>query len=193
MAWSSIVSDYERIRRQQVLLEAEGYLELSTACGDDLPLSTETRDQLAQNALSRLSTLSVRANRTEEALYLRGMALRTMERHREAIGALEQAAELNPCSTSTWLALGWCQKRVGRLDLAIQALEEALEVDPDEAIINYNLACYWSLANNPKLALRYLHQAFEQDASYRDLVAAEVDFDPIRSHPGFLELTSVIV
>ena len=99
----------------------------------------------------------------------------------------------NPDNFHTWLALGWCNKRIGRLDLAIQSLEEALLVAPDQAIIHYNLACYWSLVNNSKLALRYLTQAFEIDPGFRDLVAGETDFDPIRDHPGFLELTSVIV
>ena len=74
-----------------------------------------------------------------------------------------------------------------------QLLEEALMADSSEAIIHYNLACYWSLAGNSKLALAYLSRAFELDSSYRDFVAKESDFDPIRSHPDFQALTSVIV
>jgi hypothetical protein len=41
--------------------------------------------------------------------------------------------------------------------------------------------------------LVYLTRALELDPSYRDLVADEHDFDPIRGHPGFQELTGVIV
>jgi hypothetical protein len=44
-----------------------------------------------------------------------------------------------------------------------------------------------------KFAIRFLEQAFELDPAYRDLVAHEHDFDPIREHPRFQELMSVIV
>ena len=103
------------------------------------------------------------------------------------------AASLDTENLNIWLSLGWCYKRLSRLDLAIQSLEEALSIAPDDAIIYYNLACYWSLANNVKLALAYLTRAFDIDPTFRDLVPNETDFDPIRAHPGFLEVTSVIV
>ena len=51
------------------------------------------------------------------------------------------------------MALGWCFKRVGQLDEAIGALEHAIAVDPSEAVLHYNLACYWSLARNRRRAL----------------------------------------
>ncbi|MCH5374670.1 MAG: tetratricopeptide repeat protein, partial [Planctomycetes bacterium] len=100
---------------------------------------------------------------------------------------------LEPDNIHVWLALGWCYKRIGRLDRAIESLEEALAVDPSGAIIHYNLACYWSLAGNVEVSLAYLTNAFEIDRSFRDLVYDEVDFDPIREHPAFRELTSVVV
>lgn len=187
------MADYERIRRQQLLMEAEGCVELVTACADDLPLSTNARDQLAQRALNLLSTIPDADSDEELVFYLTGQAYRVMQRYHEAIEPLEEAVEFNPDNVHTWLALGWCYKRIGRLDMAIQSLEEALSIAPDQAIIYYNLACYWSLANNSKLALAYLTRALDIDPSYRDLVADESDFDPIRDHPGFHELTTVIV
>jgi tetratricopeptide (TPR) repeat protein len=187
------VSKYERIRRQQILREAEGYLDLITVVSDQWPLARTVRDRLAQRALDVLARLDRRSGRRVHARYLMGQALRVMERYAEAIAPLEEAAELEPENLRIWLELGWCHKRSGRLDLAIQALEEALTVDDSEAIVHYNLACYWSLANNAKLALAYLARAFELDSTYRDLVDDEPDFDLIRNHPEFLALTSVIV
>jgi tetratricopeptide (TPR) repeat protein len=187
------VVDYERTKRLQLLREAEGYLDLVTSCADELKLQTIHRDRLAQRALAVLDSIHTEGLDREDLLYLRGQAYRVMERHHEAIKWLGEATEVNPDNLHTWLALGWCQKRIGRLDLAIQSLEEALSVAPDHAIVYYNLACYWSLANNAKLAIAYLSRAFDIDSSYRDLVPAESDFDAIRQHPSFLELTSVIV
>lgn len=185
--------DYDRTKRRQLLREAEGYLDLVTSCADDFPLQPALRDRLAERAVTVLDSIDAKGIEREDMLYLRGQAYRVMERHHEAIQWLEEAAEVNPENLHTWLALGWCQKRVGRLDLAIQSLEEALSVASDHAIIYYNLACYWSLAKNSKLAIAYLARAFDIDSSYRDLVAGEGDFDSIRNHPSFLELTSVIV
>jgi tetratricopeptide (TPR) repeat protein len=187
------VSKYDGIRRQQILREAEGYLELIAVVSSQWPLAPSVRDRLAQRALDALARLGRRSRRRAHARYLVGQALRVMERHVEAITPLEEAAELDPDNIHIWLELGWCHKRSGRLDLAIQALEEALTVDNREAIVHYNLACYWSLASNAKLALAYLARAFDLDADYRDLVADEPDFDPIRNHPEFLALTSVTV
>jgi len=187
------VVDYDRTKRQQLLREAEGYLDLVTSCAEELPLQPALRDRLAQRTLNLLDTINPEGLDREDLFYLRGQAYRVMERHHEAIQWLEEATEVNPDNLHTWLALGWCQKRVGRLDLAIQSLEEALSVAPDHAIIYYNLACYWSLAKNAKLAIAYLARAFDIDPCYRDLVPNEKDFDAIRHHPSFLELTSVIV
>jgi tetratricopeptide (TPR) repeat protein len=176
-----------------LLREAEGYLELAMVFADRWPLPAELRVGLANRALETLGQLDSISNCKAVVTYLRGQALRIMERHQEAIAALERSADLDPANIHVWLALGWCYKRTGRLDLAIQSLEEALSIDSDQAIIHYNLACYWSLAHNAKHALTYLTQAFQIDPSYRDMVAEEHDFDPIRDHPGFQELTSVIV
>lgn len=184
------MANYEDVKRQQLLREAEGYLDLATVCADDFPLRPEVRQRLATRAVDLLGRVS---GDCQDRCYLLGLALRLMDRHHEAIEVLEQAVELNPDNHHTWLALGWCHKRVGRLDLAIQSLEEALSIAPEDAIIYYNLACYWSLANNVNLALAYLTRAFDIDPAFRDLVPSETDFDPIRAHPGFLELTSVIV
>lgn len=181
------------VRRQQILRQAEGYLDLAMACADLLPLSPPVRNRLAQRALSALAQVDHSRASKSHCSYLQGQALRVMERFPEAIEYFESAAEQDSENVHIWLALGWCHKRVGKLDMAIQSLEEALAFEPGEAIIYYNLACYWSLANNVKLALEYLSRAFSIDPDYRDLISGERDFDPIRSDPRFQELTSVIV
>ncbi len=187
------MTSYMHIRREQILREADGYLDLAMACADQLPLSASVRNRLAQRALSALASVDTCRSNKSRCNYLHGQALRVMERFPEAIEYFESAAELDNENLHIWLALGWCHKRVGKLDMAIQSLEEALAFDPGEAILYYNLACYWSLANNVKLALEYLSRAFSIDSDYRDLIGGEHDFDPIRSDPRFQELTSVIV
>lgn len=187
------MADPQRIRRLQILREAEGYLDLITVYGDQWPPRADLRDRLAQRALATLARLDTPGGQLGTLLYLKGQAYRLMERYGEAVGPLKEAAELETENISIRLALAWCYKRLKRLDLAIEALEEALAVDSSQAILHYNLACYWSLAGNARLSVAYLAQSFELDSNYRDRVHTERDFDTVRNHPQFLALTSVIV
>ena len=179
------------IRRQQRIRAAEGYLDLVLVFCDRWDLPPAHRDRLARRALDELSSLAFEEPPRGHVYYLQGQALRVMERYEDAIQPLKLAAEWDQENLNIHLALGWCYKRIGRLDLAIQSLEEAMDIMPGEGIIHYNLACYWSLARNTRLALRYLHQSFELDPNYRDMVEQEEDFDPIRNDPGFQNLTSL--
>jgi tetratricopeptide (TPR) repeat protein len=172
------VSARSRVRRQMLIRHAEGYLELG----------------LPEHALAELARWDDQAETLpDHALYLKGEALRELGKHHEAVGPLSRAAEGAPENIHIWLALGWCYKRIGRLDLAIESLEEALEAKPNEAILHYNLACYWSLAGNKRQSLLFLSQALDLDPNYRDLVGAESDFDNVRGDPAFRALTSVVV
>lgn len=181
------------VRRDMLIKHAEGYLCLVNACCDIWEPSAELRDPLLTRALAALARLPEADRQKPYPLFLSGQILRAMERYREALVPLKEAAVLEPDNTHIWLALGWCYKRIRRLDRAIESLEEALAVQPSDALVHYNLACYWSLAGSVDVALAYLGNAFDIDASYRELVDDETDFDPIRQHPSFRELTSVVV
>ena len=187
------MNERSRETRMHQIREAEGYLELLTALESGWVPNPAARDRVAIRAIATLDRIEEPGGYWSDCLYLRGQALSLLERFAEAIPALEEATDLDPGNLRGWLALGWCFKRTGRLDMAIQSLEEALAVDSNEAVIYYNLACYWSLGGNAKLAIQYLTVAIELDADYRDLVAKEKDFDPIRQQPEFKLLTSVIV
>jgi tetratricopeptide (TPR) repeat protein len=187
------ISAYHRVRRQQLLREAEGYLDLLMVFGSEWPIRPEVRDRLGERVLATLEMLDRDHGRRAHVLYLRGQALRAMQRFSEATAPLKESSEHDPDNLNVWLALGWCYKRSGRLDLAIQSLEDAMNVDPSQGIIYYNLACYWSLAKNVKLAVAYLGRAFDLDPNYRDMVRGESDFDAIRDHRDFQLLTSIIV
>ena len=160
-----------RVRR-----EAEGYLELG----------------MPEHALRSLQRRGQLVHGDARGCYLLGEALRELHRYHEAIFPLRRSLELISDDIHTWMALAWCYKRVGQLDRAITALERAVDIEPGEAILHYNLACYWSLAHNPQLALEYLGNALEIDGNFRDFVTDEPDFDPMRSDPQFQSLTGLL-
>lgn len=165
-----------RIRLRQIERQAEGYLELG----------------LAQQAIDTLARLGGVEEYSPHALYLLGEALSALKKYEEALSPLGRAARSDPKNIRAWLALGWCHKRASRLDLAIRDMERALEVEPTEALLHYNLACYLSLAGQKERALVHLSKALVIDSNYRALVDSESDFDPIRSDPEFQALTSLI-
>jgi len=159
----------DRVRCAKIQREVEGYLELG----------------LAERALETLRRLGDPIEFDPRAMHLWGEALRMLHRYEEAIVPLAQVAEVAPENIHVWLALGWCYKRTDRLDSAIEALEQALLSDPTEALLHYNLACYWSLAGNKRRALECLSEAIEIDPDYLQLVDGEPDFDPVRFDPDF--------
>jgi len=171
------VSSHDRIRRQQLVLQAEGYLELG----------------MPRHALDVLARCGDLESLPDHALYLQGECLRALDQYGEALQPLSKAAAGSPHNIHVWLSLGWCYKRTGRLDMAIESLQEALAVEPNDALIHYNLACYWSLAKNKRQALSFLSRAIDLKDHYRTLVATESDFDPIRSDPAFQALVRVTV
>jgi len=154
--------------------EAEGYIMLN----------------LPAKALEIIERRSDWATMQFEASFLKGDALRALNRYREALLPLEQAARLRPKSIGVAMALGWCYKRTQRLAQAIDALETAVRHNPDEptAILHYNLACYWSLARNPSKAINELKLALALDESFRNHLVEESDFNPLRGNPEFDKL-----
>jgi len=164
----------ERLRR--VRREAEGYLELG----------------MPEHALRSLQRRGQIAYGDSRACYLLGESLRELHHYREAIFPLKRSLELIPDDIHVWMALAWCYKRVGRIQRAITSLERAIDIEPGEAVLHYNLACYWSLAHDPRQALRYLANALEIDGNFRDFVPGEPDFDPLRHDPKFQHLTGTL-
>jgi len=187
------VSGYSRIRRQQLLQEAQGYLDLIMAVPEQDTVRVVHCSRLAQRALEALDQLDRNDCASGRVHFLRGQAYRLMEKHDLALNALQKSSEYDPHNVRILLAQAWCFKRLGRLDLAIESLEDALEIQGDVGILHYNLACYWSLLGNVGLSLVHLSRAIDLNADYRQLVASEHDFDGLRSHPEFQTLTNVSV
>jgi tetratricopeptide (TPR) repeat protein len=166
-----------RLQLRRTIEEAEGYRELG----------------MMDHALRTLQRRGALVHGNGHACYLLGETLRDMKRYEEALMPLERSADLVPDDIHTWLALGWCYKRTGQLAKAIESLERAVRVDSSEAILHYNLACYWSLARNRTLALKHLARALEIDSNFRDMIADEPDFDPLRHDADFKQLIGVSV
>lgn len=187
------MTSVERVRRKQIIREAEGYLELISLFEDRWQLDPELRIRLADRAIECLGEITNPQGFKPHILFLKGQAHRLAGRYPEAVDCLEQSTRLDSENLHALLALGWCYKRVDRIDMAIKALQDAVALEPESAISHYNLACYWALTGNVSQTVRELGIAFDLDNKYRERVASEADFDLVRESPHFQALLSVNV
>ncbi len=157
------------IKAKRAIESAQGYLLL------ELP-----------DAALRELRLFVMSTETPLAVHqLRGEALRMRGDFEEALKNFEFVLEENEGDIGVLMAMAWCFKRIDRLDKAIESMKQAYLSSPKEAIVLYNLACYYSLAGEKEDAISWLARAIRLDASFRDQVTKETDFDPIRNDPDF--------
>ena len=153
---------------------------------DAVSIDRVRRKRLIREAEGYLDLMMVFEDR------LKGQACLACNRFKQAIHYLRQSAKLDGENIHTLIALAWCYKRTDELDLAIEALEEAVLLDSQSVIAHYNLACYFALKKNTPQAVMHLTMAIDLNSDYRQLVAQESDFDPIRNDPGFMAATTLI-
>ena len=91
-----------------------------------------------------------------------------------------------PFRVSSWEASRFALARAeaGDPDAAIAILEEALAERPGDPGLNYDLACFESLAGRREAALAHLRVALEADPWLVDHARADTDLDPIRDDPS---------
>lgn len=182
----------KQVKRRQNIQMAEGYLDLAMVLEDELSLDLSHKTALADRAIACLKSIKNPLGHKPYVLFLKGQAARAAQRLPEAVNYLKQSLKLDPDNLHSYLALAWCYKRLGRVDQAIEAVSLAVELNSDSAIAQYNLACYFAINRQVELAIMHLSFALDLNSNYRELVAAESDFDSIRENPGFATLTSVV-
>lgn len=180
-----------RVPSAVVLRRASGYLELGELLVDGESAPPPAACRLLERVLGELGQLPADERITSGPSLIEGEALRALGRWQPALEALSRVA-VGRGRLEAWLGIGWCQKRLGRLDLAIVALQNGLAAFPDQALLLYNLACYHSLAGDVPAAIDHLARAIALDARFRDLTGAEHDFDAIREDPRFVAVTTVM-
>lgn len=156
-------------RSERHLEAARGYLTL------DMP----------RQALRELRRVSDDAEHAAALHSLRGEALRQNENFDEALRAYQHALALDPSDLITLLGIAWCNKRIDRLDDAIAVMHRAYDAAPNEAVVLYNLACYYALADNKVDALSWLGRALRLDAGLAREIPEETDFDSLRNDEDF--------
>ena len=186
------MANIEKIRRQQLIRQAEGYLDLVMCLEDKWTLPEPLVNSMTSKALNALDNLEESAGRRSHVAFLKGQAYRIRKEFENAIAAFWTSLETDSDNVHTHLGMAWCYKRLDELDLAIESLTNAFDMDPANPVISYNLSCYWALNGNVSQCCDYLVLAIELDEKFRELVEDEKDFDQVRNHPQFLSVITAL-
>ena len=76
----------------------------------------------------------------------------------------------------------------GSLDAAVDTLQHAFEVNPQDALAHYNMACYRAVQQRKPEALELLKNALHLDPKLKALARAEPDFADLRGTPAFQQV-----
>lgn len=131
-----------------------------------------------------------------EAAFFLAQTLTALGRHDQAQEAYSRAAEsavryieLNPddARAFTMGAVALCRtgNRAGGLRLA----ERAMEIDPADANVAYNVACFFALEGERERALTCLEQAVAAGFAHGAWVERDPDLESVRNEPRFRALT----
>lgn len=164
-----------RYQAERLAREMEGYLEL----------------ELFEQALERAHILLSAGAFLAKATFAAGECYKMLGRWQEAVDLFQKLLEGDPppgLRKGALLGLGWCAKRLGRLDRAIECLETLCRRFPEEAIGPYNLACYYALDGRRDKVIDLLHRAIRMESGYRALARKEEDFCSLREDPEFRSL-----
>jgi tetratricopeptide (TPR) repeat protein len=112
--------------------------------------------------------------------------------YRAAIGLLNEVVRLEPENYEGWLDLGISYAQKGFYQEAERCYGKARDLNPDDVLLNYNVAALYSLWEKRPEALSALRKALEKDpAKVRGWLAADPMFDGLKGAPEFEQLLSV--
>lgn len=140
---------------------------------------------MSQQALREIDALRSNGCDSIHLCRLRGEALRELRRHEDALEAFHEADAREPGDLTTLMGMAWCLKRVDRIDEALETMLRAYQAHPEEPVVLFNIACYFTLSGDKSQALSWLGRALRMEPELRKLIPSESDFDSLRDDPDF--------
>ncbi len=104
---------------------------------------------------------------------------------RQGIEVVERHLKWNPDDVRARLLGAGSLIALGEIERAERWMQKALEIDPDDPIALYNLACNYATLNKVEEALDYLERAAEIGMVSEDWMRNDEDLNNLRSHAKF--------
>jgi adenylate cyclase len=125
-----------------------------------------------------------------QAILLSAEALVKLGRRDEALDAVRKGLkvadaylELNPDDARAWYLSAGGLMRLGQRHQGLERARRALAIDPEDAGVLYNVACFYALAGSSEEALDHLDEAIQNGFGHREWLENDSDLDSIRGEP----------
>jgi tetratricopeptide (TPR) repeat protein len=102
----------------------------------------------------------------------------------EALGFAQMAKEQLPKSAAIMDTLGWIYYLKGSYLNAVAELEDSVEIEPENAVINYHLGLAYSKSNKPDEARKYLKKALKIAPDFKGAAEARTILADLEKKPN---------
>jgi serine/threonine protein kinase/tetratricopeptide (TPR) repeat protein len=130
-----------------------------------------------------------------QALLFAAIAYRGLGRNEEmrvtaprAVAAAERALALNPGDSRALYLGAMAHQILGDVSRADEWARRAVQSDPANPLMLYNIGCLYAVAGKPGLALDHLERAIELGMRNRDWLMTDPDLESVRGDPRFVAL-----
>jgi len=108
--------------------------------------------------------------------------------YRQALAVVQEHLALNPDDprAATMCAVALC--RLGQPEEGLRWAQRAVEIDPEDAGVCYNVACLYALEGQTDKALSCLEEAIGRGFGRKDWIEHDPDLDSLRGEPRFQAL-----
>ena len=117
-----------------------------------------------------------------------GNTERAMELHRRTVELTERHLELYPNDARALYLGSGGLIATGETERGLEWAARAVDADPDDPAILYNVACTYSMAGRLDEAVDSLERSVAAGFASRDWIINDGDFEPIREHPRYRAL-----
>jgi adenylate cyclase len=113
-----------------------------------------------------------------------------LERYRDAVDRVAEHMELNPDDPRAATIRAVALHRIGRRGEALEWGQRAIEIDPDDGGVRYNVACLYAVAGEADRALEALEMALAAGFGNPEWLDKDPDLSTVRDHPRFRALVA---
>jgi tetratricopeptide (TPR) repeat protein len=117
-----------------------------------------------------------------------GDTAKCLEAAKETVIRVKHALELNPADPRALVLGAGSLHYTGDIETAVAWVERAFKLDPESSSTAYNSACLFANIGEIERALDCIELAIKLGSRNERYYQTDVDLNPLREHPRFIEL-----